>query len=109
MESWQVLTTVIHYIAGMKLAVDNIGVIIIIMATLGGLLYVVGGRGPRNEVHSTAERFDPVTSSWVPVPAMSTKPCGCGVAVMGGLIYVVCVWGGDEWQCNSEHSVLVVV
>ena len=59
------------------------------VATLGGLLYVVGGRGPRNEVHSTAERFDPVTNSWVPLPAMSTKRCGRGVAVLGGLVYVV--------------------
>mmetsp|Transcript_36178 Transcript_36178/g.79030 ORF Transcript_36178/g.79030 Transcript_36178/m.79030 type:complete len:214 (-) Transcript_36178:136-777(-) len=64
-------------------------------AAVRGLLYVVGGRDCRQRV-TAAERMDPSTGKWEPLPPMPlAPPMGCAAAALCDCIYVIGV-GADR-------------
>eukprot|EP00808_Paulinella_micropora_P006964 g61873.t1 len=58
-------------------------------AVLGGSLYVLGGVGNEGEIWRTAERYNPATDTWEPLPPMKHKRAGGAAAVLDGLLYVL--------------------
>jgi N-acetylneuraminic acid mutarotase len=65
-------------------------------AAAGGALYVVGGRRGQNQALAEAERFDPRTDRWRPIPPL---PVGVGgVAVVGAGGRVIAIGGGDDFE-----------
>ncbi len=69
------------------------------VATLNGLIYVIGGEltsantpGPATNI---MEVFDPIAGTWSTGKPMLTARIGATAAVLGGKIYVI---GGDNWD-----------
>lgn len=61
-------------------------------------LYVCGGSGHQQQVHSALERLEASSGRWEALPAMAQRRFGSASAVLGGKLYVC---GGSE-----EHQAL---
>jgi len=74
-------------------------------ATVGGLVYVVGGsRGVMGERSlATCERFDPTTYTWESVSPMRVPRSPCSAAGLAGTLYVVGS-EGDEAHVRGTLS-----
>ena len=57
------------------------------VSSLGGLLYIVGGRSPRAGTLSSVQRYDPASNSWSTVAPMSTARTLCSAFVVDGCMY----------------------
>jgi hypothetical protein len=73
-------------------------------ASIGGLLYVVGGEDD-HEALASAECYDPSTSDWRALPDMSVKRCWCAAACVDGLLYVV---GGADSSHDLKRALASV-
>jgi hypothetical protein len=77
-------------------------------ASLGGLLYAVGGVVPfdASQPHSSGktavvEVYDPATNSWKPVHPMSVRRNALAVTGFNGLLYGI---GGDVGVGNTDNN-----
>jgi N-acetylneuraminic acid mutarotase len=59
------------------------------VAALNGRVYVFGGSDENGRPTSTAQEYDPPTSSWRVLAEMPTPRSSPGVAALNGLLYVV--------------------
>eukprot|EP00957_Ditylum_brightwellii_P125990 9605661-Ditylum_brightwellii.AAC.1 len=71
---------------------------------IGENLYVVGGRGRRENVLSSIEVFNIATRKWTFLPPMSIKRFGCAAVGVGGNLYVI---GGTD-DLNTALSSIEV-
>jgi N-acetylneuraminic acid mutarotase len=62
-------------------------------ATLGGKLYVVGGRGEEDHSLATFESYDPATDAWESLPDAPLGVASPGLVAAGGKLVVV---GGED-------------
>nr|XP_058971932.1 actin-binding protein IPP-like [Pocillopora verrucosa] len=69
------------------------------LATLGSVLYAVGGSNESEGALASVERFDLDTSQWTEVTPMDSPRAGLSVAVSSGLLYV---FGGRT--AREEYS-----
>ncbi|KAJ0029489.1 hypothetical protein NQD34_004486 [Periophthalmus magnuspinnatus] len=58
-----------------------------------GFLFVMGGTDEHNKILDTAEKYDPDTNSWSPVPPMLQARQNFGIVELDGLIYIL---GGEN-------------
>ena len=68
------------------------------IATLGGLLYAVGGSGSNNELLSTVEAYDPVTNSWATRASLPVARSGLRLLAVGGKLYALGGWDGSGYS-----------
>jgi Kelch motif len=80
-------------------------------AAVGGKLYFVGGREPRNQAIDAVERFDPASGRWTSAPAVPTGTGAPGVAELDGTIFVTGggkdpIYAGDEggWVLRTTYA-----
>ncbi|KAA8548229.1 hypothetical protein F0562_004510 [Nyssa sinensis] len=76
-------------------------------ATCGPFAYVAGGIGlePNSEVYNTAEKYNPDTKSWVPLPEMERRRKLCSGCYMDNKFFVI---GGQnengELTCGEFYD-----
>lgn len=58
-------------------------------ATIGGLIYVVGGKDCTGRALSSVERYNSHMDSWETLPSLQTARTGAGVGVLAGMLYAV--------------------
>ena len=78
------------------------------VASVGGFLYVIGGRSGRDGIAarvSSVERYDPSTDTWTEMSPMPTPRNAHAAVVHDGLIYVM---GGDSGPPNGSKTIAVV-
>lgn len=74
----------------------------------GGLVYVVGGRGPQEEALSSAASFCPARGRWMALPALLEARYHCCAAAVEGTLLVAGGFSGDaELLASVEHLPLV--
>jgi N-acetylneuraminic acid mutarotase/Tfp pilus assembly protein PilX len=61
----------------------------LMLASVGGKIYAVGGHNFSGQVLNTVEEFDPATNNWTTKSPMPTARSDASVAVVNGIIYVI--------------------
>jgi N-acetylneuraminic acid mutarotase len=67
-------------------------------ATLGGDLYVAGGRGERDHSLATFERYDPAAEEWETLPEMPLGVASPALVAADGKLVVVGGEDQDNWE-----------
>ncbi|HEX6205288.1 MAG TPA: kelch repeat-containing protein [Solirubrobacterales bacterium] len=67
-------------------------------ASLGGDLYVAGGRGEADHSLDTFERYDPATGRWKSLPPLPLGVASPGLVAADGKLVVVGGEDQDEWE-----------
>ena len=74
------------------------------VASVGGLLYAVGGYDFRLETLATVEAYNPQTNTWTTKRSLQKRRAGAGVAALNGRIYAVGGWNQtDSWMASAEY------
>lgn len=60
------------------------------VATVGGLVYVIGGTTSNGAGMTKVEAYDPATDTWATKASLPAPRFNMGVAVLDGIIYAVC-------------------
>lgn len=73
-----------------------------VLARCPGALCVCGGTNGEKELRS-AERFDPTTGAWEPLPPMLQARAGATAAAVRGMLYVCGGHDGEEHLSSAER------
>lgn len=73
----------------------------VMVASVGGKLYAIGGRLMSATYLKAVEEYDPATNAWTSKASMPTARSDAGVAVVNGLIYVL---GGDTGGVSGSSA-----
>ncbi|HJQ11598.1 MAG TPA: kelch repeat-containing protein [Gemmatimonadaceae bacterium] len=74
------------------------------VASVGGLLYAVGGYDFSSQTHATVEAYNPQTNTWSAKRPLQKRRALGGVAASGGRIYAVGGWNQtDSWMASAEY------
>jgi len=67
-------------------------------ATVGGKLYVAGGRGEADHSQATFERYDPATEKWESLPDLPLGVASPGLVAVNGKLVLVGGEDQNEWE-----------
>ncbi|XP_068231439.1 kelch-like protein diablo isoform X2 [Palaemon carinicauda] len=76
------------------------------LAALHGSLYAIGGIGPlgaNHQVHTSCEKYDPGSDTWMPIASLSRARAYLGVAVIDDYLYAVGGYDGSYWLNSVER------
>ena len=73
----------------------------VMVASVGGKVYAIGGRLMSATYLKVVEEYDPATNTWTTKASMPTARSDAGVAVVNGLIYVM---GGDTGGFSASSA-----
>ncbi|XP_064100218.1 kelch-like protein 20 isoform X3 [Macrobrachium nipponense] len=76
------------------------------LAALHGSLYAIGGISPlgaNHQVHTSCEKYDPGSDSWMPIASLSQARAYLGVAVINDYLYAVGGYDGSYWLNSVER------
>lgn len=73
----------------------------LMVASVGGKLYAIGGRLFSSTYLNKVEAYDPASNTWTTMAPMPTARSDAGVTVVNGLIYVM---GGDTGGSSATNK-----
>lgn len=74
-------------------------------ATVGNIIYALGGTGNNNNALSSVEAYDPATNTWTSKASMSASRAGLAATTIGGTLYALGGYNNTSSFLSSTEAV----